>query len=42
MANSNKKDYEAPLTLVFEVKSEGIICASGDPQFTGFRNEEEM
>ena len=24
-----KKHYEAPATLVFEVKTEGVICQSG-------------
>ena len=27
----NKELYDAPSTLVFEVKTEGIICVSGTP-----------
>ena len=27
-----KELYDAPSTLVFEVKAQGVICASGDPQ----------
>ena len=27
---TEKQFYEAPLTKVFEVEQEGIICASGD------------
>ena len=26
----NKELYEAPSTLIFEVKTEGVICTSGD------------
>lgn len=28
----NKELYEVPSMQVFEVKTEGVICASGDPQ----------
>lgn len=30
----NKDLYDAPSTQVFEVKTEGIICASGDANAT--------
>lgn len=30
MENSRKKTYELPVTEVIEVKSEGIVCASGE------------
>ena len=30
ITNQDKNIYEAPATLVFEVKVEGVICASGD------------
>ena len=29
-----KEFYEAPSTLVFEVKTEGVICTSGDVNAT--------
>ena len=32
METKNKELYEALSTLVFEVKTEGVVCASGDPQ----------
>ena len=31
METKKKKEYEAPSTQVVEMKSEGILCASGDP-----------
>ena len=49
METKRKELYEAPSTMVFEVAQEGVICASGDPEFnvgdplfTGFGDEEEM
>jgi hypothetical protein len=30
MERKEKEFYEAPSTKVFEVKHEGVICASGD------------
>lgn len=30
MELSHKKLYEAPSTTVFEVRQEGVICASGE------------
>ena len=30
MEQSEKKVYEAPVVQIFEVKSEGVICASGE------------
>lgn len=45
MEKTGKKFYEAPATGVIEVAYEGIVCQSirtvGDPEFTGFNNEEE-
>lgn len=33
MKIKNKKElYDAPSMHIFEVKTEGVICASGDPQ----------
>ena len=32
----NKEFYEAPSTTVVEVKCEGVVCASGNPN--GFDN----
>ncbi len=31
--NKEKKMYEAPAFFIMEVKSEGIICASGSGEF---------
>ena len=45
MAASKKLFYEAPSVLVIEVRSEGLICNSGDPQdpqYTGFGREVTM
>lgn len=50
MKRTDKQYYEAPSAQVFEVRQEGVICASGDPQFdglgdplfNGFGDEEEM
>lgn len=30
MKGQEKLFYEAPSTLIFEVKAEGVICTSGD------------
>ena len=30
METKHKERYEAPSTMVFEVKREGVICASGE------------
>ena len=32
METKHKEFYDAPSMLVFEVKIEGVICVSGDPQ----------
>lgn len=40
METAHKELYEAPMTEVFEVKSEGIICQS-DPQYRGLNEVEE-
>lgn len=45
MEKKEKQFYEAPSTTVFEVRHEGIICASdvetsGDPLYNGFNTEE--
>ena len=40
----NKELYDAPSMLVFEVKTEGIICTSGDnpaPTGAGFDDYED-
>ena len=42
MVTSNKEFYETPSMLIFEVKSEGVICASGDPLYDGLGDEEDM
>lgn len=42
MTTTHKDTYEAPSITVFEVKSEGVICASDDPLFTGLGTEENM
>ena len=40
METPDKLFYEAPTTLVIEVKSEAsILQVSGDPQYRGFGNE---
>jgi len=31
METKPKELYEAPSTMLFEVRQEGVICASGDP-----------
>lgn len=46
MEEKNKQTYLAPLTLVFEVMREGVICQSptgtnGTPTYNGFNTEEE-
>lgn len=33
MENKKKKTYATPTTDVVEVKTERILCGSGDPQF---------
>lgn len=47
METKQKSVYEAPLTGVFEVKAEGVICgsdaliqAAGSPTYNGFTTEE--
>lgn len=35
-----KESYEAPQVEILEVKSEGIICASGG-DYNGFGNEQQ-
>lgn len=42
METIHKELYEAPSTMVFEVRQEGVICASGDPDGNWFGNEEDM
>ena len=42
METRQKKYYEAPSTVVFEVRQESVICGSEDPQFHGFGGEEDM
>lgn len=32
--NKKKKEYESPATQVVEMKSEGILCGSGEPSFS--------
>ena len=32
MKTKHKELYDAPSAQVFEVKAQGVICASGDPQ----------
>ena len=46
MQKTERQFYEAPLTEVFKVAQEGVICASetmtdGDPTYNGFDTEEE-
>ena len=41
METKQKELYEAPSTMMFEVKQEGVICAS-DPRYKGLGDEEEM
>lgn len=46
MEEKVKLVYESPQTMVFEVKQEGVICASGvgtngDPTYNRFNDEEE-
>ena len=40
----NKELYDAPSTIVFEVKTEGVICASGSVNATmnGTWDEEDI
>ena len=40
MEPTRKAFYEAPSTMVFEIKQEGVICAS-DPLFNGMNQDEE-
>ena len=50
METKIKDLYKAPSTMVFEVKQQGVICASGEvefdefgnPVFNGLGDEEEM
>lgn len=39
MGAKQKELYEAPSTMIFEVKQEGVICASGD-QLRRYEGEE--
>jgi hypothetical protein len=39
MELEDKETYEAPTTLIVEVHSEGIVCASGGP-FNGFHHQD--
>ena len=47
MEKEVKINYEAPSAIVIDVKTEGVICTSGElettgtPTFNGFNNEEE-
>ena len=38
METKQKELYEAPSTMVFEVKQEGVICASGGTEQFGNGN----
>ena len=40
MKGQDKLFYEAPTTLVFEVKTEGVICFS--PQDYGWNDEDNL
>lgn len=43
MEASGKVFYEAPATVVFEVRTRGaFLQTSEDPPFNGFGNEEDM
>jgi len=39
MEQTNKQFYEAPSASVFEVRQEGVICASGG-EYPGWEEEE--
>lgn len=46
MGSENRYQYVAPMTLVFDVAQESVVCASetktnGSPTFIGFKDEEE-
>ena len=46
MDEYRKLFYEEPQTIVFEVRQEGVVCASGTgtngaPTYNGFNTEEE-
>jgi hypothetical protein len=46
MGSENRNKYVAPMTLVFDVAQESVVCATttetnGAPTFNGFNNEEE-
>ena len=34
METKKKKEYESPATRVVQMKSEGILCGSGEPSFS--------
>ena len=45
METIHKEHYDAPSTMVFEVRQEGVICQSetgteGNPTYNGFDTEE--
>lgn len=45
MEKNNKETYQTPSVLIFEVKTEGVVCASGTetsgaPTYNGFNEEE--
>ena len=42
MEAKNKKLYEIPTTDAVELRYEGVICQSLQPDFTGFGNEETL
>jgi len=37
----HKEFYDSPMTQVVEVKTEGVICASADPQWNDPFNPEQ-
>ena len=41
MKEMNSELYETPMTQVVEVKTEGVICASADPQWNNPFNPEQ-
>lgn len=42
MEKLSKKNYQAPLTVIIEVKTEGFICISGNHEGTSEEDFDEL
>ena len=42
MITENKQKYEAPATIVVEIKTEGIICVSQPEDLTDYEGQDPL